>query len=895
MLRAARRRRSPSRPRLWSGMALQAGARRGRPRFRPAQRVFHRRAATGAEPAQGAPARARAARDRGRHELQATHPDDAGLPPRRPAELRGARDAQPPGIRPGVLRERRGRARGREADGAPVQEPGLPAGRVARSARRHPCAHAHHRHVLTAANAGGVLFLDAAGDAGRGAAGPERRAQHGRRGRRPGLSGRANRARLSRDRAQARRHPSAPSHLVAGGAGAGRRRRGPGRGRGLLMCGVAGIARRRPVGVAAELLERMASAIRHRGPDGFGLHVDDRVGLTNARLSVIDLARGVQPMTNDDGSVFIVYNGEIFNHLALRGELEARGHLFRTRSDTEVVVHAYEQWGERMLERLNGQFAFAIYDRRAGSVFLARDRFGILPLFYSERDGDLYFASEVKAILTTGEVERALDPEGLDEVFTFWAARPPRTPFRGIRALEPGCCARWQDGRLTIRRYYALDFAEPAAEPADALEALDELLRSAVRLRLQADVPVGRYLSRGIDSSIVCALAAADSPHALRTFSVTFEDPALDESAYQRAVATEIRSRHAVQRIGRGDIARVFPDVIRHTETPLVRTAPAPLYLLSRVVREHGIKVVLTGEGSDEVFLGYDLFKEAIIRLLCWRRPASRLPPRLLDGLYPGIAPASGKGDFWRGYFMTAGSPDDPLFSHLPRFQLTARIKDFYAAEFRAGLGPFDPLAELRARLPAGFGAWSPLARAAYLEITTLLSSYLLSSQGDRMAMAHGVEARVPYLDHRLVEFAAALPARSKLRGLREKNILRRWGEATGLLPAAVARRRKQPYRAPDVPAFFDGRPPEYVEALLDPVSLRRTGIFNPEAVAGLVRRCRAGRAEGFRENQALVAILSTELWHREFLGAPAPALVRAGVAGSARVAPAPVETPAAA
>ena len=661
------------------------------------------------------------------------------------------------------------------------------------------------------------------------------------------------------------------------------------------MCGVAGIARRRPVGVAAELLERMASAIRHRGPDGFGLHVDDRVGLTNARLSVIDLARGVQPMTNEDGSVFIVYNGEIFNHLALRGELEARGHLFRTRSDTEVLVHAYEQWGERMLERLNGQFAFAIYDRRAGSVFLARDRFGILPLYYAERDGDLYFASEVKALLVTGEVERALDPQGLDEIFTFWAARPPRTPFRGIRALEPGCCARWQDGRLAVRRYYALDYAEAATEPADALEALDELLRSAVRLRLQADVPVGGYLSGGIDSSIVCALAAAGSPLALRTFSVTFEDPTLDESAYQQAVAADVRSRHAVRRIGRGDIARVFPDVIRHTETPLVRTAPAPLYLLSRIVREHGIKVVLTGEGSDEVFLGYDLFKEAIIRLLCWRRPASRLPPRLLDGLYPGIAPASGKGDFWRGYFMTAGSPDDPLFSHLPRFQLTARIKDFYAAEFRAGLGPFDPLAELRARLPAGFGAWSPLARAAYLEITTLLSSYLLSSQGDRMAMAHGVEARVPYLDHRLVEFAAALPARSKLRGLREKNILRRWGEATGLLPAAVARRRKQPYRAPDVPAFFDGRPPEYVEALLDPVSLRRTGIFNPEAVAGLVRRCRAGRAEGFRENQALVAILSTELWHREFLGAPAPALVRARVAGSARVEPAPVETPAAA
>jgi len=250
-----------------------------------------------------------------------------------------------------------------------------------------------------------------------------------------------------------------------------------------------------------------------------------------------------------------------------------------------------------------------------------------------------------------------------------------------------------------------------------------------------------------------------------------------------------------------------------------------------------------------------------------------------------------GKGEFWRGYFTSAGSPDDPLFSHLPRFQLTARIKDFYSAEFRAGLGRFDPLAELRARLPAGFAAWSPLARAAYLEMTTLLSSYLLSSQGDRMTMAHGVEARVPYLDHRLFEFAAALPARSKLRGLREKDILRRWGDSTGLVSPAVTRRRKQPYRAPDVPAFFDGRPPEYVEALLDPASLQRTGIFNPQAVAGLVRRCRARRAAGFRESQALVAILSTELWYREFLGAP----VRARVVATSRVQRAAADASAAA
>src|SRR5205807_8345537 len=316
------------------------------------------------------------------------------------------------------------------------------------------------------------------------------------------------------------------------------------------MCGLAGVARARPQGVSAQLLERMAAAIRHRGPDGFGLHADDRIGLAHVRLSVIDVAGGAQPMANEDGDVRVVYNGEIYNYLELRHELQLRGHVFRTRSDTEVLVHGYEQWGEGLLERLNGQFAFALHDRRTASLFLARDRFGILPLFYAERGGDLYFASEIKALLASGEIEAALDPAGLDDVFTFWAARPPRTPFRGVRALEPGCWAKWQAGRLSIRRWFDLDFPEPDAESPDALGRLDALLRSAVGHRLLADVPVGGYLSGGLDSSAVCALAAEASPAALRTFSVAFEDPRFDESSYQRAVAAAVTSRHAVQRIG---------------------------------------------------------------------------------------------------------------------------------------------------------------------------------------------------------------------------------------------------------------------------------------------------------------------------------------------------------
>jgi asparagine synthase (glutamine-hydrolysing) len=623
----------------------------------------------------------------------------------------------------------------------------------------------------------------------------------------------------------------------------------------------------------------MAAAIRHRGPDGFGLFAGARCGLAHTRLSIIDLAGGAQPLANEDGQVLVVYNGEVYNYRELRRELEGHGHRFRTNSDTEVLVHAYEQWGDAMLHRLNGQFAFAIYDRRMDSLFLARDRFGVRPLFYAVRGGDLYFASEVKALFAGGAVKAAPDPRGLDEVFTFWASRAPRTPFLGVEALPPGCSARWRDGRLRISRWYELRYTETAEESADTLERLDRLLRTSVQLRMRADVPVGGYLSGGLDSSITCALAAAASPHELRTFSVAFDDAQLDESAFQQLVARELASVHLVQTIAPRDVARVFPDVIRHAETPLVRTGPAPLLLLSRLARDNGIKVVLTGEGSDELFLGYDLFKETIVRLFCLRQPESKWRPRLFRRLYPYLADNARGGEFWSAFFLNAGSPQDPLFSHLPRFLLTSRIKDFYSADFRAALAGTDPLQELRDTLPAEFAGWSPLHRAAYLEMTTLLEPYLLSSQGDRMALANGVEGRFPFLDHRLFEFAAALPTSTKLRGLEEKEILRRW--SADIVPPSVRQRPKQPYRAPDVPAFFASDRPEYVDELLEPAQLRTTGVFEPGAVGGLVKRCRSGRATGARESQALVAILSTQLWHQEFHSQPAPSaapFVRADV-----------------
>ena len=638
------------------------------------------------------------------------------------------------------------------------------------------------------------------------------------------------------------------------------------------MCGIAGIARGEPAGVHERTLRRMADALAHRGPDASGTWSGDRVGLAHTRLSIIDVACGQQPLANEDGQVLVTYNGEVYNYRELRVELERAGHRFRTHSDTEVLVHAYEEWGDDFPNRLNGQFAFAIYDQRRERVLLVRDRFGVRPLFYAERNGSLYFASEVKALFATGEVPAAPDLAGLDEVFTFWGSRAPRTPFQGVRQLAPGTLAVWERGRLLVRRWYALDYPEAGDEPRDAIQRLDEIMRGSVAFRLRSDVPVGGYLSGGLDSSITCALAAEGSPHALRTFSITFTDPSLDESAEQKLVHEQVRSEHATVRVGGGEIAAVFPDVVRHAETPMVRTAPAPMFLLAKLTKERGIKVVLTGEGADELFLGYDIFKEDSVRRFCLRHPESEARPKLFDRLYPYVDHARG-GDLWRKSLLQGASPDDPLFSHAPRFTLASKVKAFYSADTKAALAGTDVIGDLRASLPQDMMKWSPLNRAAYLEMTTLLAGYLLNTQGERMGMAHGVEGRFPFLDHRLFELSAALPTSSKLLGLKEKEILKRW--AKGVVPPAVRARHKQPYRAPDTPAFFADGEPEYVERMMGEDGVRRAGLFDPAAVAGLLRRARAGRVTSFAENQSFVGILSAQLWYDTFFETPDAGPVR--------------------
>lgn len=636
------------------------------------------------------------------------------------------------------------------------------------------------------------------------------------------------------------------------------------------MCGIAGFCGADlPADDAAALLRRMASAIAHRGPDGEGAYVGQGAGLVHRRLSIIDLSRGGQPMSNADGTVWITFNGEIFNYLELREALVSRRRRFRTTSDTEVLLHLYEEKGPDCVSMLNGDFAFAIWDVRRRSMLLARDRMGVRPLFYSHHRGALYFASEVKALLQVPGLQAELDPVALDQIFTLWAPIAPRTAFKGISELAPGEAMLVENGESRRRRYWDLEFPDEGEEDlrseGELGEELRALLEDSVRLRLRADVEVGAFLSGGLDSSIASALGARKAAGDFHTFSVTFADAEYDESEQQRIMAEALGTIHHSVPCGMDDIASAFPAVVRHMEQPVLRTAPAPLYLLSGLVRERGLKVVLSGEGADEIFAGYDLFKEAGIRRFCERQPASRLRPRLFRKLYPYLPSLQQQTPEYLAAFFGIGKDGyDPLASHRPRMRTTAGAKMFFSGDLRQALLGYDATEELLAALPDSSTRWHPLHLAQYIETRFLLPGYILSSQGDRMAMAHGVETRFPFLDHRLVEFAARVPARMKLRGLREKRILR--AATADLLPAAIAERGKQPYRAPSS-AAFRGPAGAYVQELLQSGPISAEGLFNPPAVRKLLEKFRRDAITGFRDNAALVGIISAQLWTREFLG----------------------------
>lgn len=646
------------------------------------------------------------------------------------------------------------------------------------------------------------------------------------------------------------------------------------------MCGICGklnFKKTEPINSA--LIRDMASALSHRGPDEFGFYNDRKIGLGHSRLSIIDLSGGQQPMHNEDKSIYIVFNGEIFNYLELRQELLSKGHIFYTKSDTEVIIHAYEEYGHKCLDRLNGQFAFAIWNKRHNELMLARDRMGIRPLFYIVGNNSLLFASEIKSILVDNHVKKEIDPFALDQIFTFWNCIPPRTIFKDILELPPAHYLIVRDGKVKIERYWDMKFPEEG-EYADLpeeyyAERLEELLIDSTKLQLRSDVPVGAYLSGGLDSSITTALIKKYTDSSLKTFSVAFEDKAYDESSFQKSLVNHLNTEHKEVICSYSDIAKVFPDVIYHTEKPILRTAPAPLYLLSKLVRNSGIKVVLTGEGADEVLAGYDIFKEAKIRRFWAKMPDSKFRPMLLRRLYPYLPALQSQSKFYLEAFFNAGTSElsDEFFSHLPRWNTTSKIKEFFSGDIKKALDGYNAVEDLRASLDADFSKWDWLSKAQYVEATKLLPGYILSSQGDRMAMANSVEGRFPFLDHRVVEFSCAIPPNMKMKVLKEKYILKK---ALGKhLPQDIVKRTKQPYMAPDSKSFFgNGAVPDYVEDLLSSKSIKENGYFNPHAVERLVNKCRKNLAMGFKDNMAIVGILSMQLVDRIFVKGVRPQAV---------------------
>lgn len=638
------------------------------------------------------------------------------------------------------------------------------------------------------------------------------------------------------------------------------------------MCGIAGILNL-TAGSPPERrqLESMIHILNHRGPDDYGYYTDPDVGFAHARLSIIDLEGGHQPIHNNDKSVWVIFNGEIFNYIELRDDLIKDGYVFYTKSDTEVIVHLYHKHGLDFPKYLNGQFAIALWDKSNKRLVLTRDRVGIDPLFFYVYKGKLYFASEVKSIITCMDSSPSLDFNSFDELLSFWSPVSPGTLFKDVYEVKPGDITIVQNGDIKSMQYWEWDFPEnlphqySQKNEEDLSDQLHDLMVEATKIRLRSDVPVAAYLSGGLDSSALVSLIHHHGGVPLRTFSIGFEDKKLDESLYQKKLIQHLGADHSSIICTPRDISDNFEKTIWHTESTILRTAPTPMMLLSGLVHKHNYKVVLTGEGSDEVFGGYDIFKEGKIRQFWAKYPDSRIRPLLLKKLYPYLDINQSNSTAYLKAFFGIGlnKPNDPTFAHLPRWDTTSKCKAFYSDALNTKLKD-DAVDVLRNSFPKNIYSWHPFNKSQYIEARSLMARYLLSSQGDRMLMANAVEGRFPFLDHNVIEFANKLHPNFKMKVLNEKYLLKK--SMKRYLPQEIVNRHKQPYRAPDIPSFFHNHKPDYVNDLLSKDSILETGYFDERKVSILLRKIAAGKANGYKDNMSLMAILSTQMWHHIFI-----------------------------
>ena len=633
------------------------------------------------------------------------------------------------------------------------------------------------------------------------------------------------------------------------------------------MCGIAGFISQHITPDAKRTLNAMLTRIHHRGPDECGLYLSDEACFGNVRLSIIDLASGQQPLCTPDGRFWIAYNGEVFNYPELKKDLESKGHVFRTNCDTEVVVHMYQEYGVACLNLLNGQFAFSIWDTHKKELFLARDRMGIRPLYYTRQKGEFIYGSEIKAIFEHPSVERKIDYRGLRQVYTFWTTLTPNTAFEDVFEVPPGHYALYNHGQLQMKPYWDFNFDKKVSLTIeDAVGEFRTLFKDALSLRMRADVPVAAYLSGGLDSTSTTAFIKQMFPEALNTFSIGFEEKDFDESDFQKEVADYFNTRHHSVSFKNDNVVDLFDKVIWHTEIPVLRSAPFPMYRLSKLVRDNGIKVVITGEGADEMLGGYNIFKETIIRHFWSRIPNSKIRPLLLKKLYPYMPQMQGAGNsmlkLFFGYKLQ--EKDSPAYSHLLRWNNTGRIVNHLSEDVKFLLNGEKIVDSYESQIKSRIDAYSPLNKAQYIESTIFMSGYLLSSQGDRVAMGNSVEGRYPFLDHRLIEFCNSLPDEFKLKGLNEKFLLKE--VVKDVIPQSVLKRPKQAYRAPIAQALLNDKK-GFVDDILNSSRVKNIGVFNSESIGSLLTKMRKSPTISEIDNMALMAMLSTQVLHEQYIG----------------------------
>ncbi|MBN2038781.1 MAG: asparagine synthase (glutamine-hydrolyzing) [Spirochaetes bacterium] len=636
------------------------------------------------------------------------------------------------------------------------------------------------------------------------------------------------------------------------------------------MCGIAGIYHtnsKRPV--EKSVLDKMASTLTHRGPDENGCYVNNNTGIAHTRLSIIDLSGGSQPIFNEDKNLCVVFNGEIFNYIELKDFLEKKGHKFRTHSDTEVIVHAYEEYGKDCFKHFNGQFAIALWNEREKELILARDRVGIRPVYYSSLpDGTFVFASEVKAILKYPGIVPEIDPAGLNQVFTLWVNIPPKTVFKGVHELAPGSFMSVSSKGISTNTFWKMQFPDANDYEDKPLSfytgKLKEALYDATTIRLRADVPVAAYLSGGLDSSIITSLVKKYHNNDLITFSVAFSDGKFDERKFQNDMVKYINTDHRVIEATYDNIGSEFSNVVWYSEKPMIRTAPAPLYLLSGLVRDNGIKVVLTGEGADEFFGGYNIFKEDKIRRFWARIPGSKKRPGLLKTLYPYITREPKMERFWQSFFKK-GLTDtgNKYYSHLIRWNNTSQIKQFFSSRYKERFSEDAVFQELDNYIDPDIDRWHPFCKAQYLEARLFLPGYLLSTQGDRMMMGNSIEGRFPFLDHNVIEFANTIPPEYKMYGLNEKYILKK--AFNDILPDPVVYRPKQPYRAPINQCFMRDN---LASSMINEEIIKKYGYFEFDNIRLLLNKFRNPDIKNIseRDDMSIVGVVSTQLLHHHFI-----------------------------